>query len=77
MLLLAQNQIDHPTAAHMLARLAAVIQNVGIGAARFFESIREDGQAIESRLLVDRFLGSGFSTGGTDSRGDASWLGRR
>src|SRR6185437_11025043 len=51
---LAQHEIDDPTAAHMLAGLTAVIQNVGVGAARFFQSVGQDGQTVESTLLVNR-----------------------
>ena len=37
----------------MLARLAAVGQNVGVVAARFFEGVGQDAQAVEGPLLVD------------------------
>lgn len=37
----------------MLAWLAAVVEDVGISAATFFESIRKDRQAVEGALIVD------------------------
>jgi hypothetical protein len=37
----------------MLPRLAAVIQDVGIVAARVFEGIGEDGQAVEGAFVID------------------------
>ena len=36
---LAEEQIDHPTTAHMLSRLAAVVEHVGVRAAGFFEGV--------------------------------------
>jgi hypothetical protein len=51
--LFAQNQINHPTTAHMLALLAAVVQDIGISAACLFEGIGEDGETIESTFAVD------------------------
>ena len=49
-----QQQIDDPTTAHVLAGLAAVIQNVGVGAAGFFEGVGQNGQAVEGAIVVDR-----------------------
>ncbi len=37
----------------MLAGLAAVIQNVGVGAAGFFKGIGQDGHTVEGTLIVD------------------------
>jgi len=41
-LLLPQHQIDHPAASNMLARLAAVAEDVGVIAAGVFEGVGED-----------------------------------
>ncbi len=53
-LLLAQDQVHDPAPLHMLPRLAAMVQNVGVSAARFFQTVGQDGQAIEGPVLVDR-----------------------
>ena len=37
----------------MLARLATVVEDVRVGAAGVFESVGQDGQAVESSLIVD------------------------
>jgi len=52
-LLLAQEQIDYPTTSDMLPRLAAVGENVGVGAARFFKGVAQDGKNVKSSFLVD------------------------
>jgi hypothetical protein len=52
-LLLPQNQIHDPTAGKMLSWLAAVGQNVGVGAARLFRGIGQYGHYLESPLVVD------------------------
>src|SRR5262249_21263206 len=69
-LFLPQHQIDHPAPANMLARLSAVVQDVGIVAAGIFEGVGEDGQAVEGSVVVDR-LGQGddvrCSAGGVES----------
>src|SRR5262245_59399267 len=44
--LLAQDQVHDPTATHMLTRLAAVVQDVRIGAASFFEGVSQHGEAV-------------------------------
>ncbi len=41
---LAQEQVHHPTAPYMLTRLAAVVQDVGVVAARFFKGVGKDGE---------------------------------
>src|SRR5579884_400284 len=51
--LLAQNEIDNPTAAHMLSLLAAVIKDVGVCATGFFQSVCQYGQTVEGALIVD------------------------
>ena len=43
----------------MLARLPAMVQDVGVIAASVFEGIGEDGQAVEGAVVVD-----GLSQGG-------------
>jgi hypothetical protein len=50
----------------MLSRLAAVAQDVGVGAAGFFQSVSEDGQAVESSVVVDR-LGESSNSGSEPS----------
>jgi hypothetical protein len=50
---LAQQEIDDPAAAHMLAGLAAVIQDVSVEAARFFQGVGQDRKTIERSLLVN------------------------
>jgi hypothetical protein len=37
----------------MLPRLAAVLQDVGVGAAGVFQGVGEDGQAVEGPFIVD------------------------
>jgi hypothetical protein len=49
----AEQQIHDPAAADMLARLPAVVQDVGIIAAGVFEGVGEDGQAVEGAVIVD------------------------
>ncbi len=56
LLLFVQQQIDDPAAADVLAGLAAVIQNAGVGAAGFFQRVGQDRQAFEGAVVVDRFL---------------------
>jgi hypothetical protein len=50
---LAQNEVDHPTTSNVIPRLAAVVQDVGIVAATFFESIGKDGHKVEGTYIVD------------------------
>jgi hypothetical protein len=38
----------------VFAGLAAMIQNVGIGAAGFFEGVGQNGQTVESAVVIDR-----------------------
>ena len=52
---LAEQQIDDPAAADMLARLTAMVQEVGVGAAGVFQGVSEDWKAVESTVLVDGF----------------------
>ena len=58
---LPQHQIHHPAATHMRAVAAAVGEDLGIGAAGFFEGIGEDGEAVEGAVGVDALgdLGDG------------------
>src|SRR5262245_33122415 len=60
-LLLAEQQVNRPAAADMLARLAAVIEEVTVLAACLFQSIGKDWQALESPLLVDALSKSAHS----------------
>ena len=53
-LLLPQYQIDDPAAADVLRRHPAVEQDICVRAAGFFEGVREDRQAVEGAILVDR-----------------------
>ena len=76
-LLLAKKQIHDPAPSDVLARLPAVVQDVGVVAAGVFEGVGEDGQAIEGTFVVD-----GLSQGGDvageprlfDSHG-TEWIG--
>src|SRR6516164_6646230 len=52
-LLLPEEQIDHPAAAHMLARLAAVGEDGVVVATGILQRIGEDGEVVEARLVVD------------------------
>ena len=45
---LSQQQINHPTPPDVLPRLAAVREDVGVVAARFFKGIGENGQVAEA-----------------------------
>ena len=38
----------------MLAQLAAMAQNVGVGAAGFFEGVGQDWQPVEVAIVIDR-----------------------
>src|SRR5262245_51071772 len=49
-----QDKINHPAAARVQPRPAAVVEDRGIIAAGFFERIAKDGQAIEGAFMVDR-----------------------
>src|SRR5262249_35289722 len=62
-LLLSQNQINDPAPANVLPNLAAVIQHLGVIAARIFQRIRQNWQPIEASLVVDR-LGQTGDCGG-------------
>ncbi len=50
----AEQKIEHPAAADMLAGLAAMIEDHGIIAAGFFEGVGQDGQVGEKALAVNR-----------------------
>src|SRR5262245_54008525 len=52
-LFLAQEQVEHPAAAHVLAPAAAVAEDGGVGAARLLQRVGEDGQVGEAALVVD------------------------
>src|SRR5262249_48630425 len=52
-LLLCQHQVHRPAASDVFARVTAVIEHVGTGAARVFEGIGENRQAVEGALIVD------------------------
>ena len=56
---LPQEQIDHPAAAHMVARLTTVGEEVGVVAAGVFEGIGEDRKTIERPFIVDRLCQGG------------------
>jgi hypothetical protein len=49
----AQQQIHNPATANVLAGLAAVIQNVGVGAAGFFEGVGQDRQSVKCTLVIN------------------------
>jgi hypothetical protein len=53
-LCLAENQIHDPAAAHVLARLSAMVQDVGVVAAGFCQSVGEDRKAVKGAVFVDR-----------------------
>jgi len=46
---LSEHQVDHPAAADVVGGLAAVGEDVGVGAAGFFEGVGEDGERAPSR----------------------------
>jgi hypothetical protein len=48
-----EQKINDPASSHMLARLTAMIQNVSVGAARFFKSIRQYRHTVKGTLIVD------------------------
>src|SRR4051794_20843562 len=50
---LPQQEIDDPAAAHVFARLAAVVEDLGVGAASVFEGIGEDGEAVKGAIFVN------------------------
>jgi len=60
----------------MRAGTAEVIQHIGVVAARFFERIRENGQAVESTLFVDarRERDSGFGPPRRSERDRPKWI---
>jgi hypothetical protein len=63
MLTLAEQQIHHPAAANVLARLTAMVQDISIVATGVFEGIAEDRHALEGTLVVDG-LGQSEDDGG-------------
>jgi hypothetical protein len=52
-LLLSQNQIDDPAATDVFAGLTAVVEDVGVGAAGFFEGVGKHRETVESTLVID------------------------
>src|SRR5438132_1130557 len=68
-LLLVEKQVHHPAATNMLARLPAMVQDVGVGAAGIFEGVAQDWHAVEGFVLVDR-LGKVNDAGGEPCGGD-------
>src|SRR5262249_19647385 len=52
-LLLAEQQVDDPATAHVLAWPAAVSEDVGVVTAGVLQGVSEDGQAVEGALVVD------------------------
>src|SRR5262249_22250587 len=56
---LAENQINDPAAPHMFCWLAAVVQNVGVGAACLFESIGKNGHSVKGFFIIDGLSESG------------------
>jgi hypothetical protein len=71
-LLLLQEQIYHPAPPHMLPRLPTMLQYLGVGAARFFQSIGQDREVREATFLVDCLgeFGAGAGLPGEPSRID-------
>src|SRR5262249_31103142 len=63
MLTLAEQQIHHPAATDMLARRAAMVQDIAIVAPGIFECIAENRHASEGTVVVDG-LGQGDDVGG-------------
>src|SRR5262249_45665523 len=51
--LLAEQQVDHPAAAHVWSRLATVVEDGGVVAAGGFEGVGEGGKVVEGALRVD------------------------
>ncbi len=49
-----QQTIDHPTTSIMAHRLTAVLEDLGFSATNFFESVRQDWEAVVGLLLIDR-----------------------
>jgi hypothetical protein len=43
----AEQEVHHPAAAHMLPRLTAVVQDVGVVAASVFQCVGQDGKLAE------------------------------
>src|SRR5436189_3389499 len=52
-LLLVQKKVHDPTSPHMAPNLTAVVQNIAVMAASLFECVRQDGQTVESTVVVD------------------------
>src|SRR5262245_32655564 len=52
--LLAEDEIDHPAAAHMRAGPAAMVEDVRVCATGVFEGVAEDGHSVEGAFLVHR-----------------------
>src|SRR5436309_412471 len=50
---LAQQQVHDPAAADVCARLAAVGEDGGVGAAGVFEGVGQDRQVVEGAVVVD------------------------
>jgi hypothetical protein len=50
---LAQDQVHRPAAADVWPRPTKVVQNLGVGAASFFEGVGEDRQSVERPVGVD------------------------
>src|SRR5262249_22305453 len=51
---LPEDEVQHPAAADVFPRLAAMVEDVSVRAARFFEGVREDGEVREAALGIDR-----------------------
>ena len=62
--LFAQDGVNDPAAPNMDTGLAAVVQDVGVGASSVFQGIAEDRHPIKSAVVVDG-LGEGYN-GGTE-----------
>src|SRR5262245_16121858 len=52
-LLLAQKKVYNPASTDVIPWLAAVTEDVGVGATCFLQGISQDGQAIEGSLIVN------------------------
>src|SRR4051794_8732097 len=48
-----QQKFEHPTLLSMLTRLAAVVEDVSVGAAGFLQRIGQDGEILKAKLFGD------------------------
>jgi hypothetical protein len=73
-LLLTEQQINYPASQNMDAWLAAVVQDVGVGAAGVFQGVCQDRQAIKGSVIVDG-LGQRGGVGVSQERSRAMRVG--